>query len=148
MLTRDLAQTIASYHLEHSKPGGGGTNVVNVILVDFRGYDTFGEIIVLGIAALAIFALLDSALAGPPAGAWAASSTARSRRPASAHAGVATRVLLPLALTVGVFILLRGHNVPGGGFIAGLVIGIALIMQYMASGFAWAEQRCGSTTMR
>ena len=38
------------------KPGGGGTNVVNVILVDFRGYDTFGEIIVLGIAALAIFA--------------------------------------------------------------------------------------------
>ena len=47
-----------------SKPGGGGTNVVNVILVDFRGYDTFGEIIVLGIAALAIFALLDSALGG------------------------------------------------------------------------------------
>ena len=35
-----------------------------MILVDFRGYDTFGEIIVLGIAALAIFALLDSALAG------------------------------------------------------------------------------------
>ena len=64
VLTRDLAQTIASYHLEHSKPGGGGTNVVNVILVDFRGYDTFGEIIVLGVAALAIFALLDSALAG------------------------------------------------------------------------------------
>ncbi len=37
-------------------PGGGGTNVVNVILVDFRGFDTFGEIIVLGIAALVIFA--------------------------------------------------------------------------------------------
>ena len=64
VLTRDLAQTIASYHLEHAKPGGGGTNVVNVILVDFRGYDTFGEIIVLGVAALAIFALLDSALGG------------------------------------------------------------------------------------
>ena len=54
---------------------------------------------------------------------------------------VATRVLLPLALTVGIFILLRGHNQPGGGFIAGLVVGIALIMQYMASGYAWAEQR-------
>ena len=52
---------------------------------------------------------------------------------------VVTRVLLPLALTVGVYILLRGHNKPGGGFIAGLVVGIALIMQYMASGFAWAE---------
>ena len=88
VLTRDLAQTIAGYHLAHAKPGGGGTNVVNVILVDFRGYDTFGEIIVLGIAALAIFALLDSALGGrvrPAAGAHAAPP--RGRRPASADAG-------------------------------------------------------------
>jgi multicomponent K+:H+ antiporter subunit A len=65
VMTRSF-ETISSYHLEHSKPGGGGTNVVNVILVDFRGYDTFGEIIVLGIAGLAIFALLDSALRGAP----------------------------------------------------------------------------------
>ena len=42
---------------------------------------------------------------------------------------------------MGVFILLRGHNMPGGGFIAGLVIGIALIMQYMASGFTWADRQ-------
>ena len=114
--------------------------MVNVILVDFRGYDTFGEIIVLGIAALAIFALLDSALGG-------ASGQRLSRLPHRREAGdrhplmlvVVTRALLPLALTVGVFILLRGHNLPGGGFIAGLVIGVALIMQYMASGYAWAE---------
>lgn len=54
---------------------------------------------------------------------------------------VVTRVMLPLALMVGVFIFLRGHNQPGGGFIAGLVVAVALIMQYMASGFAWAQQR-------
>jgi multicomponent K+:H+ antiporter subunit A len=54
---------------------------------------------------------------------------------------VATRVALPLALTVGVFIFLRGHNEPGGGFIAGLVVAIALLMQFMASGFAWSAQR-------
>ena len=53
---------------------------------------------------------------------------------------VATRVLLPLALVVGVFIFLRGHNQPGGGFIAGLVVAIALLMQYMASGYAWAAR--------
>jgi multicomponent K+:H+ antiporter subunit A len=52
---------------------------------------------------------------------------------------VATRVMLPLALMVGAYIFLRGHNMPGGGFIAGLVVAIALIMQYMASGFAWAQ---------
>ena len=74
VMTRDF-ETISGYHLEQSKPGGGGTNVVNVILVDFRGFDTFGEIIVLAIAALAIFALLDSRLARRRRhGAWRASA--------------------------------------------------------------------------
>lgn len=54
---------------------------------------------------------------------------------------VATRVLLPIALMVGVYIFLRGHNLPGGGFVAGLVVAIALLMQYMASGFSWTQAR-------
>jgi len=49
VLTRPYA-TIAGYFLENSVPGGGGKNVVNVILVDFRGYDTLGEITVLALA--------------------------------------------------------------------------------------------------
>ncbi len=65
------------------RPDGGGTNIVNVILVDFRGYDTFGEIIVLGIAALVIFALTEAILRGGPANdrllAWAAAAEARGR---------------------------------------------------------------------
>ena len=54
---------------------------------------------------------------------------------------VATRVLLPIAITVAIYIFLRGHDAPGGGFIAGLVVAIALIMQYIASGYAWAATR-------
>ncbi len=142
VMTRDFS-SISTYYLEHAKPLGGGANVVNVILVDFRGFDTFGEIIVLGIAALAIFALLEGALHGRLA------PRLRNWTPDYAHAAdrhpmmmvVATRVMLPLALMVGVYIFLRGHNMPGGGFIAGLVVAIALIMQYMASGFGWAEKR-------
>ena len=136
MLTRDHA-SISGFFLEKSLPEGGGANVVNVILVDFRGYDTFGEITVLGIAAVGVLALLDG---------W------RTRRPAADAAGrawrfaapplmlrVVGRWVLPLALVVSVHIFWRGHNLPGGGFIAGLVTAIALLLQYMALGQAPAE---------
>ncbi|MCB1397636.1 MAG: monovalent cation/H+ antiporter subunit A [Rhodobacter sp.] len=144
ILTRDMSlPTIADYHVANSYTGGGGNNVVNVILVDFRGFDTMGEISVLGIAALIIFALVEVILHGP------ASRRLLNWKPELPQAFdrhplmmvVATRVALPIALTVGVFIFLRGHNQPGGGFIAGLVVAIALLMQYMASGFAWSQAR-------
>ncbi len=141
VMTRDFS-SISGFHLAESKPGGGGTNVVNVILVDFRGFDTFGEIIVLGIAALSIFAMLDSALRG--ASARRLDAMRQGLESGDAHPMllvVATRALLPIALTVGIYIFLRGHNQPGGGFIAGLIVSIALIMQYMASGYAWAAAR-------
>lgn len=141
VMTRDMA-SIAEYHLAWSKTLGGGTNVVNVILVDFRGFDTFGEIIVLGIAALVIVALLESAFRGPAArrlDAMRPELESADRHPLLL--AVATRLLLPLALTIGVFIFLRGHNQPGGGFIAGLVVAIAILMQSMASGHDWTAER-------
>ncbi len=145
LMMRDFAfPTIAAYHLENAKALGGGTNVVNVILVDFRGYDTFGEITVLGIAALVIFALTEMILSAGPA-----NDRLMALKPNRGDAGdrhpllfvVVTRMILPLALMVGVFIFLRGHNLPGGGFIAGLIVSIALLMQYMASGFGWTAAR-------
>lgn len=142
MTTRN-GTSLSGYYLDESVPGGGGTNVVNVILVDFRGFDTFGEIIVLGIAALTIYALLDGATRGA-VGRRLAAWVPDQARAADRHPlilVIATRVMLPLALIVGAFIFLRGHNVPGGGFIAGLIVAIALIMQYMASGYSWAAQR-------
>jgi len=54
---------------------------------------------------------------------------------------MATRFLLPVAMMIGVFLYFRGHNLPGGGFVAGLVFAIATVMQYMASGLAWTEAR-------
>jgi len=141
-LMRDF-NPISDFHLANSYTGGGGTNVVNVILVDFRGYDTYGEIIVLGIAGLTIFALMESLLRGP-AGARLKAQPVPPDRSRDRHPlmmVVATRAMLPIAVMVGVYIFLRGHNQPGGGFVAGLVISIALLMQYMASGFAWTQSR-------
>ena len=141
-MTRDF-DSISHFHLANSYKGGGGTNVVNVILVDFRGYDTYGEIIVLGIAGLVIFALMQTLLDGP-AGARLRNSGYNFDRSHDRHPlmmVVSTRVMMPIALMVGIYIFLRGHNQPGGGFVAGLVFSIALLMQYMASGFAWTMRR-------
>ncbi|MEM6482407.1 MAG: monovalent cation/H+ antiporter subunit A [Pseudomonadota bacterium] len=141
-MRRDI-DTISDYHVANSYEGGGGTNVVNVILVDFRGYDTFGEIIVLGIAGLVIFALMHALLDGPAARRLKnvdySQDRSRDRHPLMMV--VVTRILMPIAVVVGLYIFLRGHNQPGGGFVAGLVIAIALLMQYMASGFAWTQER-------
>ena len=141
-MQRDIS-TISSFHIDNSYEGGGGTNVVNVILVDFRGYDTYGEIIVLGIAGLLIYALMHALLDGPAArrlrNADFAHDRSKDRHPLMMV--VVTRVLMPIALMVGLYIFLRGHNQPGGGFVAGLVVAIALLMQYMASGFAWTQDR-------
>jgi multicomponent K+:H+ antiporter subunit A len=144
MMLRDFGlPSISDYHVANSKIGGGGTNIVNVILVDFRAFDTFGEIIVLGIAAMVIYALTESLFAGR-ANRRLLSWTPEHKRAGDRHPMmlvVAARLALPIALMIGVFIFLRGHNEPGGGFIAGLVVAIALLMQYMASGFGWAHAR-------
>jgi multicomponent K+:H+ antiporter subunit A len=141
-MMRDI-ETISDYHLANSYEGGGGTNVVNVILVDFRGYDTFGEIIVLGIAGLVIYAMMHALLDGP-AGRRLKNTDYSHDRSRDRHPlmmVIVTRVLMPIVIVVGLYIFLRGHNEPGGGFVAGLVIAIALLMQYMASGFAWTQER-------
>ncbi|MGR3621784.1 monovalent cation/H+ antiporter subunit A [Pseudophaeobacter sp.] len=144
LMLRDFAlPSISEYHLANSYKGGGGTNVVNVILVDFRGYDTFGEIIVLGIAALVIYALTEAVL-GSRVRAYLLNRKPDMPQDGDAHPMmmvVATRVMMPLALMVAAYIFFRGHNLPGGGFIAGLIAAIALLMQYMASGFSWASER-------
>jgi multicomponent K+:H+ antiporter subunit A len=133
-------ETLSGYYLEQSVPGGGGANVVNVILVDFRGFDTLGEITVLAMVALASHALLDRLVLRP------SPEYADSRRWSSeAHPlflSMLMRPLLPLALTVSVYILLRGHNLPGGGFVAGLITSVALVMQYLANGIGFAQHAC------
>lgn len=135
MLTRPF-ETISGFYLANSVPGGGGSNVVNVILVDFRGFDTLGEITVLALAALGVHASLE--------GLRLQVHTDAAAREADRHPvmlAMLMRPLLPLTLAVSVYILLRGHNLPGGGFIAGLITGVGLMLQYVARGIDFSAAR-------
>jgi multicomponent K+:H+ antiporter subunit A len=135
MLTRPF-ETISAYHIANSKPLGGGTNVVNVTLVDYRGFDTLGEIAVLAMAALGIQALLSGLALKSQAG---SAQTEADRYPIMLR--MLMRPLLPLAIAVAVYIFLRGHNLPGGGFIAGLVAAIAILLQYVSAGAGFAAPK-------
>lgn len=142
-MTRASPDGISRFFLERAYSEGGGTNVVNVILVDFRGFDTLGEIAVVGIVALTVFALL------------------RRFRPARESidvpeqqrdqeggrdgdwlmiASVIMRLLFPAIGVIAIYLLLRGHDLPGGGFVAGLTFSVAIILQYMAGGTRWVEE--------
>jgi len=138
LITRPF-ESISDFFLANAKTGGGGTNVVNVILVDFRGFDTLGEICVLGIAALGIAKLLANLPLFMPGSDSEGRPWAKERYPVLLAS--ISQSLLPLALLVSFYIFLRGHNLPGGGFIAGLVTSIAFILQYMAHGSNWIAER-------
>ena len=156
LLTRQTPPAISPYFIENALPLGGGTNIVNVMLVDFRGFDTLGEITVLGIVGITVYALLrrfrpPRELMDRPQ----QQTVAHAERSDLAQANeddsdaerylevpaVLVRLLLPVAGVFAFHLFMRGHNEPGGGFVAGLVVAIAFIAQYMVSGTRWVEER-------
>ncbi len=155
VMTRDAPDGIARFFLDNAYSEGGGRNVVNVILVDFRGFDTLGEITVLGIVALTTYALLrrfrPAADSIPRPEQQRIQSEVEVER-ADHEEGtilsdflfvpaVIMRWLFPAIVTLAAFLLLRGHDLPGGGFIAGITMAIGFILQYLAGGTRWVEDR-------
>lgn len=144
IMTRDH-NSISWFFMQQSIPLGGGTNVVNVILVDFRGFDTFGEITVLGIAAIGTLCMMDGMRAH---GTTITQGLSYRFNPSPLMLRITASWILPLALVVSLYIFLRGHNLPGGGFIAGLITSLALVIQYIAVGQDRAEQLIGAKSGR
>jgi multicomponent K+:H+ antiporter subunit A len=131
--------TIVEAILATTVSEAGGANAVNTIIVDYRAFDTLGEIVVFGLAGVIIYALLNGIAIRPqtPLG-----TTTPAQH--SLLLAVAARLILPLAAAVSFYLFLRGHNAPGGGFIAGLVLAIAFILQYVAAGSEWIDTRLRS----
>jgi multicomponent K+:H+ antiporter subunit A len=163
MLTRPAPQSISPFFLAHALPDGGGANVINVMLVDFRGFDTLGEIGVLAVVALTVYALLRRFR--PPresarlprqqsAARPALTDLVRANAASDAPAGylmvpvVLVRWLLPIAGLIAAYLFVRGHDEPGGGFVAGLVVAIAIITQYLVAGAQWVEARLELNPLR
>jgi multicomponent Na+:H+ antiporter subunit A len=134
--TTETPARLREYFAELGPTLGHGRNIVNVILVDFRALDTMGEITVLATAAIGVRALLR--LGGIDGTRWEPVPT--EQIPTSPIFRTAARLLMPLLLLFSIFLLLRGHNQPGGGFVGGLVAAAAFSLYGIAYGVARARR--------
>ncbi len=132
---REFSAT-GEYYLENAKAETGGTNVVNTILVDFRALDTLVELTVLATAGIAIMALLIAARVlqtqrrdHVPHVKTAADSFSDNHIPIRLF----SRALIPLALLLSAYLMLRGHYEPGGGFIGALFTCVAIALVYLGT---------------
>ena len=127
-----LPAPVSDDMVARSVPDGHGRNVVNVILVDFRGFDTLGEITVLAVASIGAVALAR-------VGRRAAEDRAETRPRTApvvrlAFVDVSVRVVFHVVLMTSLWLLFAGHNQPGGGFVGGLLAGSAITLRYIAGG--------------
>ncbi|MDO8147367.1 Na+/H+ antiporter subunit A [Isoptericola sp. b515] len=127
---------------------GSGDNIVNVTLVDIRAWDTVGELSVLLVAATGVASLVFlrqrsgavlrlSRAPGADSGErkeWLAAGRTLAPERRSVMFEVVTRLVFHAMIVFALFLLFSGHNAPGGGFAAGLVVGIALAVRYLAGG--------------
>lgn len=144
LMTRPLPETISTFFVTRTSSDGTGANVVNAILVDFRAFDTLGEITVLGAVAIAVYSLLRrfrparESLVPPP---QQRLHTAQDLADDLMVPGVIMRAMFAAIIVLAMYLFTRGHNLPGGGFVAGLTFAVGLVLQYMAGGTRWIEDR-------
>jgi multicomponent K+:H+ antiporter subunit A len=162
VMTRPPPERISGYFVENAYTHSGGANIVNVTLVDFRAFDTFGEITVLGIVAITVYALLrrfrPAAESIPVPGQQRVQDDYDVAHPdrrkgdtiksAMAVPRLMMTMLFPVIGVAAAFLLLRGHDLPGGGFVAGITMAVAFIVQYMAHGANFVEERLRILPMR
>lgn len=149
------AEPISATFPEASKEFAYGNNIVNTTLVDMRAWDTMGEIAVLVAAATGVASLifLDTRMSGirrvydipypegvekqatrPGRRVWLPGPRTMSPDRRSIIFEVVTRLIFHVILVFAIYLLIAGHNEPGGGFAAGMVTGLALMVRYLAGG--------------
>ena len=136
--------TVGDWFLRNAYSEGGGTNVVNVILVDFRAFVTFGEITVLAIVALTVFALLRRFRPAPESADLPKAQQDPDGMPLADMVMIPAllmRWMFPVTILLAAYFFLRGHDLPGGGFAAGVTLSTGLALQFIATDVRWVEAR-------
>lgn len=114
---------VSAYYLEHGPDEAGAENMVTNVILNYRGFDTQGEVTVIVTAMLAVLAVL----------LWTGQAEGDQPGPAPAATGSSlvvrfiVRVMAPFIAVFGIYVILHGHVTPGGGFQGGTMIGALVI---------------------
>ena len=144
VMSRPVVSNVGDWFLGNAYYEGGGTNVVNVILVDFRAFDTFGEIAVLAIVGLTVYALLRRFRPAPESIEAPDQQTMADSPSVDDYLFVPSVIMVwmfPILIMLSGYFFFRGHDLPGGGFAAGVTLAIGFLIQYIASNVRWVEAR-------
>lgn len=132
--SRSMPSKVSDEIVARALPDAHGRNVVNVILVDFRGLDTLGEISVLAVASIGAAALARVGLRAKQERGEHTAGEPPVRR--LVFVDLTVQVMFYAVLTASVWLLFAGHNEPGGGFVGGLLAGSAITLRYIAGGIS------------
>ncbi|NJE84581.1 cation:proton antiporter [Thermococcus sp. CX2] len=112
---------IGQYYLDNVKDQTGAVNAVTAVVVNYRGFDTLGEVTVLFIASTGVGALL-----------WKRKKKRTAKTEGSIVLTTGTRLLFPFVMLFGAYIFIHGHLTPGGGFPGGATVATAFLLLYLA----------------
>ncbi|RLF90604.1 cation:proton antiporter [Thermococci archaeon] len=112
---------VSKYYLDHVKEQTGAVNAVTAVVVNYRGFDTLGEVTVLFIASTGVGALL-----------WRKKRKRTAKTKGSVVLTTGSKLLFPFIMLFGMYIFIHGHLTPGGGFPGGATIATAFLLMYMA----------------
>lgn len=144
--SRPRESVVTPYYEQNAKPLTGAADIVGTVVVDFRGFDTLIEITVFSMAGIGVFTLLRKAMTrreaqrAQPDGASPASQRSDGIR-ASPFTHALTYAALPLAFVLAATQMIHGHDEPGDGFTAGVILSLAVGFWYVVLGYEVTKQR-------
>lgn len=132
---------VPARYIENGLQETGAVNIVTGMILDYRAFDTFGESNVLFVATITVLILLHADRKKDKNGREEEPENDRIYEPKNdAILQAAAKVLVPVIIIFGIYVILNGHLSPGGGFSGGAIIGAGLILYLNAFGFQKTEK--------
>ncbi len=138
---KPTSNEVAAKYIEDGLTDTGAVNIVTGMILDYRAFDTFGESNVLFIATCTVLILLRNDKKKGRGSAEAEEKRESYYEPKNdAILQTITKVLVPIIMIFGIYVILNGHLSPGGGFSGGAIVGAGLILYLNAFGFEKTEK--------